>query len=299
MPFQQTVSLMSESEWKERAARHRARAEYHTKPARVRRDHGTPHPVEDFLFQYYPYPLALLEKWHPGCGVALEIPHGCRDPAAKVFTPRLYQREDGTVSLDLGRMPAKERERLVWTVDLLESTADRPANFACHGMHEWAMVYRGTNVRHEKSTPLRLSQAEIDAVVESRPIACSHHDAFRFFAKDARPLNRLQPDLHSRHLFEQPGCVHANMDLYKWAAKAMPWIGTELLLDCFELVIQLRDLDMRASPYDLSAWGKEAVCIETPEGRRVYEMEQRRLTVLAMPLRSRLIDALRKITGAL
>jgi hypothetical protein len=297
MPTPYTNFVMPYSEWTQQAAKHRARAERHTKPTRQRRDCGTLHPVEDFLFQYYPYPLALLDKWHPGIGVAIEIPDGTRDPAAKVFTARLYQRENEVVFLDHRRLADKERERFAWTAGLLESTAERPPNFACHGLHEWAIVYRGTDVRHEKSMPLRLPQAEIDAVVESRSIVCSHHDAFRFFAKDARPLNRLQPDLGSRRLFEQPGCVHANMDLYKWAAKAMPWIGSKLLLDCFELAIQLRDLDMRASPYDLSAWDKEAIRIETSDGRRVYETEQRRLSALAAPLRTRLIEALRKITA--
>jgi hypothetical protein len=106
-------------------------------------------------------------------------------------------------------------------------------------------------------------------------------------------MNRLQPTLESRMLLEQPGCVHANMDLYKWAAKSMPWIGTELLLDCFELAVELRNLDMRASPYDLSAWGREPVCIETAEGRRIYEAEQRRLAAEAAPLRERLIAGLK------
>jgi hypothetical protein len=85
------------------------------------------------------------------------------------------------------------------------------------------------------------------------------------------------------------------MDLYKWAAKSMPWVGTPLLLDCFELALELRDLDMRASPYDLSAWGRDPICIETPEGRRIYESEQRRLAQLATGLRGRLLDGLRKI----
>ncbi len=237
----------------------------------------------------------MLEKWHPGFGVALEVPDGPRSRAADVFSLRLYQQENGIVYLDSKRLSDKERARLTWIAELLDSTTQRPANFACHGLHEWAMVYRGTEVRHGESTPLRLPQAEIDALVESRPIACSHHDAFRFFAQEARTFNRLQPDLHSRHLFEQPGCVHANMDLYKWAAKAMPWIGTELLLDCFELAIELRDLDMRASPYDLTAWGKEPICIETQDGRKVYEAEQRRLAALAEPLRERLNAAIRKI----
>lgn len=108
-------------------------------------------------------------------------------------------------------------------------------------------------------------------------------------------MNRLQPTLDSRISLEQPGCVHANMDLYKWAAKSMPWIGSELLLNCFELAIELRDLDMRASPYDLTAWGREPVRIETPEGRRTYEIEQRRLAEKAASLRERLITGLEKI----
>ena len=157
------------------------------------------------------------------------------------------------------------------------------------------MVYRGENIRHEKTTPLRLPQAEIDALVESRAICCSHHDAFRFFTSGSRPMNRIQPTLDTRILFEQPGCVHANMDLYKWAAKAMPWVGTELLLDCFELAIELRDLDMRASPYDLKSWGYEPICIETPEGRRIYENQQKALATKAIGVRRQLIMMLENI----
>jgi hypothetical protein len=202
---------------------------------------------------------------------------------------------DGWISADPSRLKAKERERLKWISELLESTRDRPPNFACHGLHEWAMVYQGKDVRHEKTSPLRLPQAEIDALVESRAICCSHHDAFRFFASEARPMNRLQPTLENRTDMEQPGCVHANMDLYKWAAKSMPWIGSDLLLDCFELAVELRDLDMRASPYDLAAWGRDPIYIETPEGRRTYETEQRRLAAQAVVLRERLIAGLGKI----
>ena len=95
--------------------------------------------------------------------------------------------------------------------------------------------------------------------------------------------------MDTRHENEQPGCVHANMDLYKWAAKSMPWIGSGLLLEAFRLANELRDLDMRASPYDLSKWGVVPVKIETPEGRREYETEQRRLAALAFSLRAKLI----------
>jgi len=107
-------------------------------------------------------------------------------------------------------------------------------------------------------------------------------------------MNRLQPTLDTRMALEQPGCIHANLDLYKWAAKSMPWVGAELLLDCFELALELRDLDMRASPYDLAAWGREPICIETAEGRREYEVEQRRLAGDARVLRERLLEVLKK-----
>lgn len=291
-----SMTLLATADWEARAARHRARAERHTLAARRRRDHGQRHPVEDFLFQYYPYPLSLLDRWQPGIGVALEWMATAESPALPPdFPERHYSLANGFFFTDPKRLNGKERERLQWIAGLLAATRDRAPNFACHGLHEWAMVYRGKEVRHEKTTPLRLPQAEIDALVESRAICCSHHDAFRFFAAEARPLNRLQPTLDSRTSLEQPGCVHANMDLYKWAAKSMPWIGSELLLDCFELALELRDLDMRASPYDLTAWGREPIRIETAEGRRVYEAEQRRLALLAVPLRERLIAKLVEI----
>jgi len=278
--------------WRERARMHRQRAVRHTGPARIRRDRGEPHPIADFLFEYYPFPFALLENWHPGVGLA-------DSPALPApFSEHCYRLADGVIMAEPGKLSNKERQRLVWMTELLEATHDRAGNFACHGLHEWAMVYRGKQVRHEKTLKLRLPQGQIDALVESRAICCSHHDAFRFFALEARPMNRLQPDLESRVLLEQPGCLHANMDLYKWAAKAMPWVGSDLLLDGFELAVELRELDMRASPYDLTDWGREPVRIETPEGRRLYETEQKQLAAKAEPLRNRLIKALRMTLDA-
>ena len=281
--------------WQPQAAAHRTRAERHTAPARQRRERGIPHPIADFLFEYYPFPFSLLEHWHPPAGVMLEWPSAVPPDG---YADKYYLLDDGCLTLDPRKLTSRQRQRMEWSLELLESTRDRTPNFACHGLHEWAMVYRGRQIRHEKTLRLRLSQAEIDAVVESRPVCCSHYDAFRFFAAEARPLNRLQPDLASRHLHEQPACLHANMDLYKWAAKAMPWIGSDLLLDCFELAVELRDLDMRASPYDLREWGREPVPIETPQGRATYELEQRRLSAAASPLRAKLINSLRQALTA-
>lgn len=289
------TSVLAAAEWRARAEAHRLRAEWHTLPARHRRDRGLPHPIADFLFEYYPFSFALLEQWQPETGVSLEWRADAQSPTPPApFSGRWYVWEEGRLFADASRLSEKERQRLSWIAKLLEATRDRQPNFACHGLHEWAMVYRGREVRHEKTLRLRLPQAVIDAMVESRPLCCSHHDAFRFFAVEARPLNRLQPDLDSRILLEQPGCLHANMDLYKWAAKAMPWVGSELLLDCFELAVELRELDMRASPYDLTQWGHEPVRIETADGRGIYERCQRELAARARPLRERLISMIRE-----
>ena len=287
--------ILGQEEWLGLAASHLEEARMHTAGARYRRDRGERHPVEDFLFEYYPYSFSLLEQWHPGLGVSLRF--DCSESLPPQFTGKRHRIGNGLCFLDPECLTEKERGRLAWIADLLKATQSHAANFACHGLHEWAMVYRAEEIRHSSLAPLRLSQEQIDALIESRPIACTHHDAFRFFAKQARPLNRIQPTLDTRHENEQPGCVHANMDLYKWAAKSMPWIGSQLLLEAFRLASELRDLDMRASPYDLSAWGVVPVKIETPEGRREYEMEQRRLALLASDLRARLIRTLEGICG--
>jgi hypothetical protein len=262
---------------------------------RLRRDRGEKHPVEDFLFNYYPYPIALIEQWHPGFGTVLEFTD--EEVLPIHLKNRRYRIDAGTCFLDLALMDEKERQRLQWILELLEATRQHVPNFACHGLHEWAMVYRAEEIRHAAIAPLRLPQVEIDALVSSRPVTCTHYDAYRFFANQAKPLNRHPLSLDTRHENEQPGCVHANMDLYKWAAKSMPWIGTGLLLETFLLASQLRDLDMRASPYDLSAWNVTPIKIENPEGRREYETEQRRLASLAGDLRTKLIGAIRKVVS--
>lgn len=277
------------TEWRVAAAAHLQRAQRYTIPARQRHTSHQPHPIEDFLFNYYPFPLSLLEKWHPGVGVRLQR----EEQTPEHMQGKHYRITDSWIEADPTTLGDKQALRLQRMTELLEATRDRAPNFGCHGLHEWAMVYRGHHIRHEKTLSLRLPQAEIDAMVESRPLCCSHFDAFRFFAPQAQPFNLLQPSLDSRVEHEQPACLHANMDLYKWAAKAMPWIGSGLLLDCFELALDLRDLDMRASPYDMSPWGREPVRIETLEGRRQYETEQRQLAERAKPLRQQLIDALR------
>jgi hypothetical protein len=102
-------------------------------------------------------------------------------------------------------------------------------------------------------------------------------------------LNRLQPTRAEAPQFEQRGCLHANMDLYKWAYKLSPLVPSELVADCFALARDIRTLDMRASPYDLTDLGHPPVRIETPEGRAEYVAAQRGFAERAAPLRARLI----------
>jgi len=64
--------LLAADEWQARDARHRERADRLSAGWRRRAGTGQTHPVEDFLFTYYPNPPRLLRRWHPGAGVALE-----------------------------------------------------------------------------------------------------------------------------------------------------------------------------------------------------------------------------------
>ena len=52
-----------------------------------------------------------------------------------------------------------------------------------------------------------------DAVVERHGIRCSHFDAYRFFTDSARPRNALRPTRETQVAMEQPGCLHAGMDI--------------------------------------------------------------------------------------
>ena len=132
-------------------------------------------------------------------------------------------------------------------------------------------------------------------MVRDHQIRCTHYDAFRFFTPPARPLNALQPNLDSRVELEQPGCLHASMDVYKWAYKLIPIVPSELLLDAFELARSIRAFDMRASPYDLAELGYQPVPIETPAGKAEYVAAQRGFAEAAQSLRRRLLAVLRRV----
>ena len=161
------------------------------------------------------------------------------------------------------------------------------------------MVYRQSpdEIRHA-AWPLRLSPADIAAVVESTPLRCTHFDAFRFYTSQARPLNVVQPTRATQADLEQPGCLHATMDLYKWCFRAYPAVGSDLTADCFALAREVRAVDMRASPYDFEELGYAPIPIETSEGRAEYVEHQRDFAARGAPLRRRLLEDIRAALGA-
>jgi hypothetical protein len=275
------VEVLPEAEWRERAAAHRQRVRRFTGPQRERKQRGEAHPVLDFLFTYYSYRPARLEEWHPGPGVVLL-------GGAEYLGRPGYVADAGGARLDPTALPRlAPTARFVRT--LLTATAARPPRLSCFGLHEWAMVYRSPTPRHA-GVPLRLGAAGTDAVVEALPVHCTHHDAFRFFAPAARPRNAVAPARDDQVEHEQPGCLHATMDLYKWAYKLAPATPADLVAESFELAADVRELDMRASPYDLTALGYPPVPIETAAGRAAYARAQAGFSLRAAPLRERLVD---------
>jgi hypothetical protein len=282
-------TLIPHHTWKIRADQYSQMVKSWTEPYRQRKGEGTKHPVYDFLFSYYSYPMAKLETWHPGFGVLLEA------APEHHFNSQYYREINGTIFIDPTMIPEHRTPSLRWIQSLLEVIQNRTASFSCFGLHEWAMVYQVAKVRHQEHAPLRLSQKETNTVVESRNIRCSHYDAYRFFSEPAQGFNKLNPEKENRLDYEQPGCLHTNMDLYKWCYKAMPWMPSELLWRCFILAKDIRELDMRASPYDLTEYNLSPVKIETKEGRDEYEHLQRALSARAAPIRKDLIEELDKI----
>jgi len=160
-------------------------------------------------------------------------------------------------------------------------------------MHEWAMVYRAEEAERRHDLPLRLGKDGTDAAVEANPLVCTHFDAFRFFTPQAAPRNTTQPTRATQIDQEQPGCLHATMDLYKWCAKLAPAIPSERQQDCFELALEVRRVDMQASPYDVSRYGLPTIAVETPEGKREYAARQRDFASRGADLRNRILEGIR------
>ena len=297
--------VLTEEHWRARQASHENRVRPFTDGFLARRSAGRKHPVEDFLFTYYSQKPGQLLRWHPGAGVVLTGP-GTAERAGWKFYRSLTAAEldaaglaAGTpaVTADVPAFTAARGEALGFTAMLLSRTAARKPVLGCFGMHEWAMAYKSEDngIRHDY-LQLRLGAKGTDELVERSRIRCTHFDAFRFYTPEAAPLNELTPTRENQRDLEQPGCLHANMDLYKWAYKLVPLLPSELVMDCFELSWRIRTMDMQASPYDLAEWGYEPIAVETPAGRAAYAAAQRDFAEESHQLRGRILATLAACT---
>ncbi len=284
------VCVLSGATWRAREAEHARRADAATAQWRARRRSHEPDPTEDFLYTYYPTKPSLLRRWHPGAAVVLE--DAAHEPRASWTWYRCDA--DGSVRVNVGAYLAERGATVDFVAEFFQRTlAARPA-LGCWGMHEWAMVYRQAPGTHRHPIPLRLGEAATDRVVEATPLMCTHFDAFRFFTPGARPLNARQLTREGQPAADQPGCLHANMDVYKWASKLGPLIPGELLLDTFDLARRIRVVDMRASPYDVRVLGLDPIPVETPEGRHDYAQLQQGFATEAQKLRTRVLGAIER-----
>lgn len=285
--------LLSEQDWRERGRAHRERARNLTAAHRERKQRGEKHPVEDFLWTYYSVKPAELEKWHVGAGVALQ------NAAVDRRHWKYYLSRDGDVEVDLDAFFSRRGSTADYIERLFEATIAATPSYGCFGLHEWAMVYKSapSDLRHV-GLPLRIGHEATDAVVASHRIICSHFDAYRFFTREAAPLNQLRPTRETQPQDEQAGCLHAGMDVYKWVSKLGPIIPGELLLDAFELARDIREVDMRASPYDVSGYVSasgqplRAIPIETASGKQEYANLQRGFAERGNALRERALHAI-------
>lgn len=283
-----TVSdVLDEADWTRRRDSHRVRVTRLVGPYLDQRGRGASHPVIDFLFTYYTLRPAQLVRWHPGFGIGLTGPGS--DGYARLSG---YRRTGGAVTVGTDLL-VRRQPTVEFVAALLSATSDRPPSFGCFGLHEWAMVYRAETLRHD--APLRLGRRRTDVVVESMPLRCTHFDAFRFFTRPARARNSQQLSRDGQGAAEQPGCLHAAMDLYKWSFKLLPLLDSEIVMDAFELAYVARVVDMRASPYDLRAYGYEPIAIESPSGRAEYVRQQTVIAQRAAGVRQALLARCREL----
>ncbi len=288
--------VLAPSEWRAREAQHQERCDELTAGHRARKLRGEKHPVEDFLWTYYSVKPAELRRWHPGAGVVLD---GARSERGSWRYYRADPTDTESIEVDLDTLFAKRGGTVDYVETLLRKTLAHTPRYGCFGLHEWAMVYRMTpeQLRHT-TLQLRIGHEATDRVVEQHPISCTHFDAFRFFTPDAAPLNTLSPSRETQPDLEQSGCLHAGMDIYKWVTKLGPLVPGDLLLDAFEFARDIRELDMRASPYDVSAFAGadgrtlEAIPIEEPAGKQEYVRMQRGFAERGNRLRVRVIEAI-------
>lgn len=281
------MKLLSVEDWTKRAEKHRELVSPIADAFLQRRGLGQKHPVHDFLFTYYKFSPTKLKQWVPSFEEALSV--DAEDIAELPrFSDYWFELRDRTLRLNPKRLQGRT-QTITFIEELCHAILERTPRFGCFGLHEWAMVYRLSpeELRHSNYR-LRLSPEELVRFVESQNLCCTHYDAYRFFTPQAEPRNLHRLTLENRLHNEQAGCLHANMDLYKWSTKLWPWIGSDFIAKAFLVALKGRELDMRASPYDLQEQGYAPIRIETEGGRKEYQQLQLQYTQDTLGLRQEL-----------
>jgi len=270
-------------EWQAQRARHETEIGELIDDYLEQRSHQKKNPVLDFLFEYYAFRPSHLKSWSPGFGTLL------KETSGDDWRFEEMESLDSDRYLAVENFPEDRISALTWILDVLKQSAGRKPSFGCFGMHEWAMVYKAKHIRHDYLS-LRMDMDDLAEFVESRPLVCTHFDAFRFFTSEAKPQNKFELNRENFAEMEQPGCLHTNMDLYKWAFKMYPWISSDTIRKAFRLAVETRVVDMKASPYDLRERGLEPIKVETEEGRREYMQQQKTICKKSQPIRRQLIN---------
>ena len=175
---------------------------------------GEAHPVWDFLFTYYSLRPRQLRRWHPGFGVVL-----AGGPAQRYLGRSGYTRTGAGRRRD-PRVPAEPaRETVRFIAGLLRATASRPARLNCFGLHEWAMVYRAPRCATRRC---RCGSAPTGPTPSSSRCHCGAATSTPTGSSPNRPPARNAERLTRERQIaaEQPGCLHAAMDLLQVGLQA-------------------------------------------------------------------------------
>eukprot|EP01039_Chlorochromonas_danica_P002700 gene2699-2950_t len=324
------VQVIPEETWREASRQHAAALNsllYPPGGSKNQRQHSIrDNPLYNFLHRYYKFSREEILRYSPGLGYGLEgvsqrdigqsissqflsLSHtaaaaaedhhndgGGDGVAVAVYDPALLK---ALLTAD-GKY---KTAYLYANREILRRTISRTPFFSCYGMHEWAMLYSGgpqsePMKRHQEAANLRVSQQLIDEVVEAGWLKCTHFDAWRFFHPVAQPMNML-PSLTrgTQKVYEQPGCLHATMDLFKYAYQLFPFVSSDILRETVILAFRARRLDIRGSPYDVSEYleGEPPIRVETEEGREEYVREQTALAEASIPVRKKLLEIYDKV----
>ena len=184
-------ATLDASSWRQSALEHKARiAALVGDPSHIDRRH----PVYNFIFTYYSFDPKLLLRYSAGQNVLLT---GVGVDEADLWCGKgwLPSANGGAGIIDARLTPKSLRRATIHAANVLRASSQRAPHYNCYGLHEWAMLYGGepTDFNRHQELPLRVTQAELNRVVESLPLKCTHFDAFRFFTPDAAPRNQIVP----------------------------------------------------------------------------------------------------------